>query len=405
MIEKLRRLFKSTGVDKGLYAAVVFLAIFGIIMIGDVSVGMSTKMGSTYATFNMLKQLLFVFLGSGAMIFFARTFKTRYINDRRMSVFYIIVLIMMVMCLGWTINNSHAWIKLGPFTIQPAEFMKIVLILLLSFHFGDLPYRFKITRRMSRATRERLGNRKLLYCVGLPFLAIGVAFVVCAAIQKDLGSGLIIGFISLTLFLAAPAKYFSKLKKIILIGLITVIVLFFLLGGQLLSHQMARFASWLNPLSDIYGSNYQILNGLVAFSNGGLIGLGFGKSIMKFGYIPEAQNDYVASIIVEELGLIGFAMILIPYTIIIIKLFRYALKVKSPVDKLILIGIATYFFAHLFVNLGGISGLIPMTGVPLLLVSAGGSSTWMAMLSIGIAQAIIARYNRDTLQGEIEEAQ
>lgn len=167
---------------------------------------------------------------------------------------------------------------------------------------------------------------------------------------------------------------------------------------------MARIASWLNPLKDIYGSNYQIINGFVGYTNGGLIGRGFGNSIMKFGYIPEAQNDFISSIIVEELGLVGFAAFFIPYSIIIYRLFRYAFCMKESRDKLTLIGIASYFFVHLMVNVGGVSGLIPMTGVPLLLISAGGTSTLMALTCIGVAQALIAKYNREKKQEAIEKS-
>ncbi|MEG0368346.1 MAG: FtsW/RodA/SpoVE family cell cycle protein, partial [Coprobacillus sp.] len=101
------------------------------------------------------------------------------------------------------------------------------------------------------------------------------------------------------------------------------------------------------------------------------------------------------------LGLIGFMLFLIPYCIIIYKMFNYAMKIQDVKSKLILYGVGIYFFTHLLVNIGGVSGLIPMTGVPLLLISSGGSSTWAAMIALGIAQSIIAKYNRDTLKEQI----
>ena len=159
-------------------------------------------------------------------------------------------------------------------------------------------------------------------------------------------------------------------------------------------YQLNRIYIWLDPLIDPSNRSYQIINSLIAFSNGGLFGLGFGNSKQKFGYIPESHNDFIGAIIYEELGLLGLALIIVPTCIIIFKLLKYSNEVKENKSKIILLGIASYFFFHLLINLGGVSGLIPMTGVPILLVSDGGSSTICAFISIGIAQAIIAKHNR-----------
>ena len=160
-------------------------------------------------------------------------------------------------------------------------------------------------------------------------------------------------------------------------------------------YQLGRILAWLDPLSDPYGSSFHQINGLIAFAKNGFFGLVLGNSTQKFGYIPESQNDYISAIIFEELGVFGLALIIIPYTIIIYRLFSYAYKVKDPKHKIILCGIASYFFLHLFLNVGGVSCLIPLTGVPLLCVSSGGSSTIAAYVALGIAQALISNYNRE----------
>ena len=311
----------------------------------------------------------------------------------------------MLACLMWTINNSHAWIKVGPITIQPVEFMKLVMIIILSYIFGVLPDQVRISNRLSAEKRKKLIRRKFVLCVAFPALLVFFAFFICWKVQKDMGSGLILLVMSACLFFATPSQYYRPYKIIGLFFVFLAVLVFILFHEHFLKgHQMARIASWLNPLKDIYGSNYQIINGFVGYTNGGLIGRGFGNSIMKFGYIPEAQNDFISSIIVEELGLVGFAAFFIPYSIIIYRLFRYAFCMKESRDKLTLIGIASYFFVHLMVNVGGVSGLIPMTGVPLLLISAGGTSTLMALTCIGVAQALIAKYNREKKQEAIEKS-
>ena len=135
---------------------------------------------------------------------------------------------------------------------------------------------------------------------------------------------------------------------------------------------------------------------MIAFTDGGIFGLGLGNSIQKYDYIPEAHNDFIGAIIYEELGIFGLALMIIPTAIIIFRLLKYA--DQNNKSRVILIGIASYFMLHLFVNLGGVSGLIPMTGVPLLLASSGGSSTIAALIAIGIAQAIISKFNKEQLE-------
>ena len=398
-------MFKRTGTDKTIYACTIFLACFGIVMIGDASVGMSASRGSNFATINLLKQCVFVAGGFFCMFLFARVYKTRRISETIMLSAYVICILMMLACLMWTINNSHAWIKVGPITIQPVEFMKLVMIIILSYIFGVLPDQVRISNRLSAEKRKKLVRRKFILCVAFPALLVFFAFFICWKVQKDMGSGLILLVMSACLFFATPSQYYRPYKIIGLFLVFLAVLVFILFHERFLKgHQMARIASWLNPLKDIYGSNYQIINGFVGYTNVGLIGRGFGNSIMKFGYIPEAQNDFISSIIVEELGLVGFAAFFIPYSIIICRLFRYAFCMKESRDKLTLIGIASYFFVHLMVNVGGVSGLIPMTGVPLLLISAGGTSTLMALTCIGVAQALIAKYNREKKQEAIEKS-
>lgn len=404
-VKKLQMMFKRTGTDKTIYACAIFLACFGIVMIGDASVGMSASRGYNFATINLLKQCVFVAGGFFCMFLFARAYKTRRISETIMLSAYVICILMMLACLMWTINNSHAWIKVGPITIQPVEFMKLVMIIILSYIFGVLPDQVRISNRLSAEKRKKLIRRKFVLCVAFPALLVFFAFFICWKVQKDMGSGLILLVMSACLFFATPSQYYRPYKIIGLFFVFLAVLVFILFHEHFLKgHQMARIASWLNPLKDIYGSNYQIINGFVGYTNGGLIGRGFGNSIMKFGYIPEAQNDFISSIIVEELGLVGFAAFFIPYSIIIYRLFRYAFYMKESRDKLTLIGIASYFFVHLMVNVGGVSGLIPMTGVPLLLISAGGTSTLMALTCIGVAQALIAKYNREKKQEAIEKS-
>ncbi|MEG0591912.1 MAG: FtsW/RodA/SpoVE family cell cycle protein [Coprobacillus sp.] len=404
MISLIRKIFKSNGVDKTLYMCVVILTIYGIVMIGSASSGQAASMGAGFATINMVKQGVFVLAGFAFMIFLTRCFKKSWINPTSIWVYYAIGIVSMIACLAFgDTKGSHAWIKItSGVTIQPTEFMKVAMILLLAFCFGELEEMCQIPKNISRQKKEELQKRKAWYCLFRPVLAIAVACGVGVFLQKDFGSTVILGFICVMLFFITPKLYYKKYKKLaLIIGAILGIVGILGMATFLKGYQMDRIKTWLNPLHDPLHKSMQVANAMIAFATGGLFGKGFGASTQKYGYIPESHNDMISAIIYEELGLVGFLLFLIPYCIIIYKMFNYGMKVKDVKSKLVLYGVGIYFFTHLIINVGGVSGLIPMTGVPLLLISSGGSSTLAAMIAIGIAQSIIARYNRDTLKEQI----
>ena len=242
---------------------------------------------------------------------------------------------------------------------------------------------------------------KFKKCVLLPLALMIFAFGIGVFVQKDLGSSLILAIICFICFMSTPRDYYKKYKKLVWIALaVSVVILGFLITAVLQSYQLQRINSWLKPLEikNIYSSSWQLVNSLIAFADGGIFGLGLGNSIQKYDYIPEAHNDFIGAIIYEELGVFGLALIIIPTAIIIFRLLKYADQIQDNKSRVILIGISSYFMLHLLVNLGGVSGLIPMTGVPLLLISAGGSSTIASLMAIGIAQAIISKFNKEQLE-------
>ena len=388
-IEKIKRLFKSRGVDKGIYASVFVLAIFGIIMIGSASVGSVTSHGVTYALKNMITQSVYVIAGAGVMIFIARVFKTRYITYSASMKLYLLGIFLMIICIFFgSTKGSHAWIKFGSlFSIQPAEFMKVAMILIMSYFLTESDKAFVVKGRFkTQQLKSAFYKEKFLKCVFLPMMLVAIAAGVGIFVQKDFGTTVILVTICFVCFIGTPRQYFKKYKRIVWVLIIGTSVL--------KGYQLGRISTWLAPLSDPYDTSMQLSNALIAFNNGGLFGVGLGNSTQKFGYIPESQNDFIGAIIYEELGIIGLGLIIIPTCIIIFKLLKYSQEIKENKSRIILLGIASYFFLHLLINLGGISGLIPMTGVPLLLISAGGSSSVTAFVAVGVAQAIIAKHNR-----------
>lgn len=403
MKRNLKAFFTKKGIDKPIFISVLVLTCFGIIMIGSASIGAVSSKGNMYAIRNMVTQSIYAACGLFSMMALTKGFKTRIVNYRSSIVLFIIGIISMCACVFWTTKGSHAWIHFGPFTVQPAEFMKVAMILILGYMFTETDSAYVVKGKFrTTEIKEKFYKDKLLKCVGLPVALILIAFAVGVLVQKDLGTSIILAVICFTCFMSTPRDYYKKYKKIVWVIIsVALIVVLLLISVVLQGYQLARIDSWLRPLENIYKSSWQLVNSLIAFSGGGLFGRGLGNSIQKYDYIPEAHNDFIGAIIYEELGIFGLALIIIPTSIIIFRLLKYADMIEDNKSRVILIGIATYFLLHLFINLGGVSGLIPMTGVPILLVSSGGSSTVAAFISIGIAQAIISKYNKQLLDTNV----
>lgn len=399
MIQAIKNMFKnSKGGDKLIYVSTLILAIFGIIMVGSSSIGLASSKGASVAIRSMISQAGFVLIGSILMRFFSKTFNPRKIQFSTSMKLYIGGIIAMCLCLFWDIKGSSAWIKLpGGFTIQPAEFMKVIMILVMSYMLTETDAAYVIKGKFrSEAAKNAFYKDKFIKCAVMPMmLVIGVG-IVGMFLQRDLGTTIILVSICFICFMSTPRTYYKKYKKLVIILIVIGGVILFILGTTVLkAHQLDRIYTWLNPLYDPYDKGYQLVNSLISFSNGGMFGLGLGNSTQKFGYIPEAHNDFIGAIIYEELGLVGLSLLLIPTCIIIFKLLRYSGEVKDNKSKIILLGVASYFFLHLIVNIGGVSGFIPMTGVPLLLISSGGSSTIAAFIAIGLSQGIIRKHNQE----------
>ncbi|RIM73694.1 FtsW/RodA/SpoVE family cell cycle protein, partial [Staphylococcus arlettae] len=212
------------------------------------------------------------------------------------------------------------------------------------------------------------------FCIGLVFL------------QRDVGQTLLILIIFFAILFYAGIGVQKSIKYIltILVGAVIIGSLLLLLG-LVPDYLTARFSTLANPFSTEEGTGYHIANSLLAIGNGGLFGRGLGNSIMKLGYLPEPHTDFIFAIICEELGLIGGLFVICLLFFIVYRAFELANKTSSYFYKLVCVGVASYIGSQTFVNLGGISGTIPLTGVPLPFLSFGGSS----MISLSIAMGLL----------------
>ncbi len=390
-------LLMSSGSDLLIHLSMVALMIYGTLMIGSASMGLAVS-DTTYLVKTVVKQVIFVLVGYFGMCKFSNWFRLDKLKKGKFSIVIIGMEVLLLACLCFSASGgAHAWIRI-PFpgvemSIQPSEFAKIVSILIVAAYLGDV----KKTYPRKRDLFVR------------PLLFIGIYLATVLFIQHDFGSMAVI-FLIVCVCLLIPdnpqAKTFQKWLRIAFwVAVALAIFILSPLGTQVIEHlpglsayQKNRFLSAVNPFQDIYGTSYQIVKGLVSFADGGWIGLGYGNSIRKYTDFPAANTDFILAILVEELGFVGFLFLIVLYAIIIFRLLNYANKIKNEKAKIILTGTAMYFVVHCFFNIGGVTGLIPLTGVPLLMISSGGSSTLSIMFAVGIAQAVISQYNRKEIE-------
>lgn len=376
--------------DLLIHISVIALVLFGTLMITSTSVGETLKNSSVvFKTF--VKQFAFVFVSYFGMVLVANNFTMARGKWWSRPIGYLVVGMMFACLFFDPVNGSQAWIRIplpviGEVTLQPSEFMKTVMILLMAVTVES-------TRSHPRYSWSTI--------VKIPF-GFFVVSALLILLQHDSGSLMILTLLCAFCFLIPTHPSLRKLQHylmiLIVIGGIAAIFLLTPAGIKLVEkipfiqdYQLSRFVIANDPFSDPYGDGYQLINSLYAFATGGWKGLGLGQSVQKMMYLPEATSDYILPIIVEELGIFGFCYILFFYVAIIYRLFYYAFKSKSEGEKIIFVGTSLYIFIHFVFNVGGVSGLIPLTGVPLLFISQGSSSLLSICAALGMCQAIIAK--------------
>jgi len=378
----------APGYDHLINGCVIFLMIFGMLMTSSASI--SSKDGVVKEVLlSGLRQGAFIIVGLIAYDWLSNRFSWDWVRRNIMSLIAAQGLLLVATRMFSESNGSYGWIKIPglSLSLQPAEFAKAVVVLVIAVFIGDVKGR-RLTQPWDM----------MRWPVIVYFFYIAVIIFV----EKDFGSAFILAIIGCVCFMVPDHRYLRGAQVVAAAAALTVIALtwFFMTDAGLamlskipfLGYKIDRFKAAADPLFDRYGSSYQLVNSLIGFARGGLWGVGFGNSIQKFGYLTYADTDFIFAIVVEELGVLGVLAVFVPYGIILFNLFKYALLVRSTADKVALIGTATLLFAHLFLNIGGVTALIPLTGVPLLLISRGGSSLCVTMMMLGISQNVISRY-------------
>ena len=374
----MKKIFSK--LDKPLLIVSIIFFVFGLIMILSAS-SMESYMRYEYSPYHyFFRQAVFILIGF-LIFLFVIIFPTK--NYKKMDIFLMVIIILSLMGLliyGYAANNAVSWYKIGPVTIQPSEFAKLAVIIYLSCYY-----------------EKNKDKMEMQWHVIKPILFI-VIIVLLVAIQPDMGTALIIMFITLIVFYGVPISKKSRhmFNKIFVGGVLVVLLVLITSGGKLLkSYQLERF-NFLDPCERYQeDSGYQLCNSFIAFKNGDLNGQGLGDSTQKYLYLPESYTDFIFPIIVEEWGLIVGIIILIGYMFILFRIIKIARRASNLKNSLISYGVFAYLLTHIMVNLGGVMGLIPLTGVPLPFLSYGGSYVICLMIALGLVQRVAIESNKE----------
>lgn len=344
--------------------AVFALIAFGLIMIASAGVIYSqTRFSDQYYFFK--RQLFFGVAPGLFVLYFFSKFDYHRLKNVAAPIFLVslvFLVLVFVPGIGTEVYGANRWVQLGPISFQPSEMTKLAMVLYLA------------------AWLESRGRTKLrdFFEGFLPFLAIlGIAgFLIIK--QPDTGTLGIIALTSVAIYFASGARI-SYILGMLLSGIAGLAVLI-----KIAPYRMDRFLVFLNPDLDPQGIGYQINQALLAIGSGGILGMGLGYSRGKFNYLPEPVGDSIFAIIGEELGLVGAAILISLFIVLALRGFKIARNSKDEFGKLVAVGLTSWIIFQAFINMAAITGIIPLTGIPLPFISYGGTSLVFLLAGVGI---------------------
>lgn len=348
-----------------LIGATGFLLTLGIVMVASASSVFSYQQNNGNSWALATRQLIFAAIG----VFLMMAVSKMHVDAiRRWAPLFMVVvgvLLVAVLLIGTAVHGQKNWIDFGgPFRIQPSEFAKLAIIM----------WGADILDRKYHLLEQR---HHLL----MPVLPVSVTVLVLVVLQGDLGTAMVMMPImaSLLYFVGAPRKWFMIMGAA---GLAAIAAL-----SIAAPYRMARFTSWLDPYADAQGTGFQVIHGQQALGSGGWWGVGLGGSREKWGTLPEAHTDFIYAVLGEELGILGTITVLLIFTAIAIVGLRIARNTNEAFIQIASLGIVAWIVTQALVNIGAVLGILPITGVPLPLVSYGGSSLIPTLLAMGILMA------------------
>jgi cell division protein FtsW len=353
---------RSQRGDRIVIVLAIILIAVGIGMIYSASAVMAQKRFGDSAYF-LKRQLLWLVVGMIFLVIMARS-DLQTLRKWAIPVLLIGVVALAVVLLpmiGMTVKGARRWLRLGTFTLQPAELVKVGVLLYLAHYLA------------------KKGDRIEAFASGfLPPLLVVSLVVGLILMEPDLGTAAVVGLVTFSLLFVGGAR----LGHLAMISLAALPALYFLIAG--VGYRRQRMLSFLDPWSDPEGTGFQVIQSYLALGGGGLFGVGLGEGRQKLFFLPEPHTDFVLSMLGEELGFVGTAIVVLLLGLFVIKGFMIALAAEDPFGRYLALGVSFFVAFHTLINVGAISGLLPTKGLPLPFLSYGGSSLVVNMIGTGM---------------------
>lgn len=357
---KLRRKFDTSIPTVG-----IILSLFGLVMVLSASqITSINAYGTPYHYF--VTQLISWVLGMLAFFYFLRVPIER-LYVQRTNYFYTTVFLLLVVFIFPKIAGVHRWINLGFFQLQPAELAKLFLVIYFAGWFA--------------AKGEKVAS---FFKGLLPFIAVLAVVSGLIILEPDMGTMLIVLLLSMVMFFIAKANLVHY-AGVVVIGILALVIL-----AYAAPYRAARLESFLGRNTnaqtpqDVIDAKYQNQQALIAIGSGGLWGEGFGQGLSKYSYLPESHTDSIFAVVGEELGFFRTALVVLAYVYLAWRGYLVSLKANSRFAKLLAVGLSTAIISQAMINIGGLLGIIPLTGVPLPFISYGGSSLVVCLAMLGL---------------------
>ena len=361
--------------DNLLLASSALLVVLGLLVL--YSLGIKAKQVSNQL--DTTKQIIYALIGFLLLVLAARNDYKVLRNYSGALYVFMVATLLAVEFFGATRLGATRWIAIGPFQFQPSEVAKLILIIVLAkFYAQNFDY----------SSQARVLFRSLLYSLPAIFLVL---------VQPDLGTAIVLSSIWFVMTLA------TKVKKSYLLAMIIGLVLVFpLIYPRLHDYQKKRITTFLQPSADPSGAGYNVSQAIIAVGSCGMLGQGLGSGGQSQGnFLPSYHTDFVFAVLAEKLGFLGALVCIALFLSVIARIIIDASLSSDRFGSLLCIGIATMFIVHVVVNIGMNLGIMPVTGIPLPFISAGGTSMMVSLFSVGLVQSVYARRKGREI-GEIE---
>ncbi|MBI2617901.1 cell division protein FtsW [Candidatus Kaiserbacteria bacterium] len=350
-------------IDRQLLFITIILVVVGFFIFTSASLGLLAREGARFSSV-AFSQIFFGMVLGTVFLFITTNIRYRYWRGYAPYIFalsMLAALLVFVPGLGFEAHGAKRWIELFGFTFQPVEFLKIGFVMCLAAYLSSV--------------RNKIEE----YRYGLiPFVLLLGAAGGILLLQPDTGSTLVLASAGIAMYIVAGAK----IRDLIILLVISTIIFSFLVTKR--PYLQDRLETYLDPSANLQESGYQLNQSLIAIGSGGISGRGFGQSVQKFNYLPEPIGDSIFAVAAEEFGFIGGLILIFLFLAFAFRGLKIASRAPDYFGGLLVVGIVILITSQSFINIGSMLGVFPLTGVPLLFISHGGTAMLFALTSVGI---------------------